>query len=103
MSNFATILAAILAVSMAVVFAGHDSQRIAKYLSKNYTFHKLSNKTIAMFIALFIYLPPLGLFFLPSIVFRQDSEILLCSGVVLGGMWILIGYLLTGAKGAPER
>jgi len=103
MNNSAAILAAILTVSMAVAYAGNDSQRIAKYLSKNYTFRRLSNKIVAMIIALLIYLPPLGLFFLPSIVFRKDGEIWLCSGAVLGALWILIGYLVTGAKGVPER
>lgn len=103
MNNPETILAAILTVSMAIIYAGNDSKRIAKYLSKSYTFRKLSNKTVAMIIALLIYVPPLGLFFLPSIVFRRDSETLICSGILLSTLWILAGYLMTGARGIPEH
>ncbi|MBK7893329.1 MAG: hypothetical protein IPJ90_00170 [Anaerolineaceae bacterium] len=102
MNNIASIIAAILVVSMAVVYAGNDSRRVAKYLSKNHTFRKLSNDSIAVIVALLIYLPPPWFVFLPSIIFRMDSEILLCSGAILGALWILVGYLLTGAKGVSE-
>ncbi len=102
MSDFATIFAVILTVSMAIVYAGNDSQRIARYLSKKHTFRRLPCKIVAMIIALLIYLPPLGLFFLPSMLFNKDSEILVCSGAVLGVLWILVGYLATGARGIPE-